>query len=256
MKRMVWFAAVLGACAKEVPIVEVAGECAAVFDAQVCTWSRMQGQKVIDVGALVPLASIENAPKEAAMTWPPVAAATLPLPTAVQQETGLTHLTVFWEPMGHPPGPYLTPHFDFHFYMVPPGEVAAIDCSDLTKPAALPAGYSLPDQELPPELAKMTGVNSLIGMCVPQMGMHSLLTTELESKDTFRGSLVVGYIRGKPIFVEPMLTRAMLMEQRSFELPVPSIPGASGRYPRTFHAEYDAQQRAYRFVWSGFAAAD
>lgn len=256
MKRLVVFATVLGACAKEVPIVEVQGECGTAFAAQVCTWARMQGEKVIDVGALVPLASIENAPKEAAMTWPPVSVATLALPGAVQQETGLTELTMFWEAMGHPPGPYLTPHFDFHFYMVPPADVAAIDCSDPAKPATLAAAYSLPDVPLPPEMATLTGVPSLVGLCVPTMGMHSLLTAELESKEPFHGSMVIGYYHGKPIFVEPMLTREMLLERRSFDLPVPRIPGASGRYPRTFHAEYDGQQKAYRFVWSGFAAAD
>jgi len=250
------FAAVLAACTKEVPIVEVKGECAVAYEAQVCTWAHLQGETVVDVGALVPLASIENAPKEAPMTWPPVPVASLVLPAAVQQETGLTQLTMFWESMGHPPGPYLTPHFDFHFYMVPPGELAAIDCTDLAKPAALAAGYSLPDVPLPPPMATMTGVNTLIGLCVPQMGMHSLLTSELDSKDPFRGSLVIGYYHSKPIFVEPMLTRAMLMEQRSFELPIPSIPGVSARYPRAFHAEYDSQQRAYRFVWSAFAAGD
>jgi len=105
--------AALGACApKEVPIVEHQGACTEVFQAQVCTWARMQGDSVIDIGALVPLAMVENAPKEGAMAWPPVPAANLTLPEAAQQATGLKHMTIFWESMGHPPGPYLTPHFD------------------------------------------------------------------------------------------------------------------------------------------------
>ena len=91
----------------------------------------------------------------------------------------------------------------------------------------------------------MAGVSTLIGLCVPHMGMHSLLTSELESKETFRGSMVVGYYHGKPVFVEPMVTRAMLMEKRSFDLPIPDIPGLSGAHPTKFHAEYDKQREAY-----------
>ncbi|MHC4709600.1 MAG: DUF5602 domain-containing protein, partial [Planctomycetota bacterium] len=153
----------------------------------------------------------------------------------------------------HPPGPYLTPHFDFHFYTIPPAERSAIDCTDETKPSVMPAGYSLPDVILPPPLAEMAGVSTLIGLCVQQMGMHSLLTSELESTDTFRGSMVIGYYHGTPIFIEPMLTRSLLLEKRSFDLPIPSIPGMTGAYPRAFRAEYDAQQQVYQFVFSDFA---
>jgi hypothetical protein len=64
--------------------------------------------------------------------------------------------------------------------------------------------------------------------------------------------MVVGYYRGKAIFIEPMLTRAMLLEKKSFDLPIPVIPGLEGTYPRVFHAEYDAQSNAYRFVFSDF----
>lgn len=250
---LVVLAAAMCACAKEVPLVEVQGECADAFQAQVCTWARMQGNTVLDIGADVPVASIENAPKDAEMAWPPVPVARVKLPEPAQHQTGLTQLMMFWESAGHPPGPYLTPHFDFHFYTVSPEEVSAIDCADASKPSVLPTAYSLPDVTLPPPMAKMFGVNTLIGLCVPRMGMHSLLTDELESANTFRGSMVIGYYHGKPIFVEPMLTRAMLTEKRSFELPIPSIPGMSGAYPRAFHANYDAQRQAYRFVFSSFA---
>ncbi len=246
-------AAALGACARETPVAEVKGDCAEAYQGQVCTWARTQGTAVVSVGASVPVSAIENAPKEGEMTWPPTPIAVLRLPESVQQRTGLTHLTMYWEPMGHPPGPYLTPHFDFHFYTIPPEERSAIDCADLSKPPALAAAYSLPDLTLPPPMAKMAGVSTLAGLCVPQMGMHSLLTAELESANVFRGSLVIGYYHGKPIFVEPMLSRALLLERRSFDLPIPDIPGMARAYPHTFHAEYDAQSQAYQFVFSDFA---
>lgn len=103
-------------------------------------------------------------------------------------------------------------------------------------------------------MAQMTGVETLVGLCVPKMGMHSLLTTEMESPDTFRGTMVVGYYRGKPIFIEPMITKAMLMEKKSFELAIPDVPGI-GAHPTKFRAEYDAAKASYRFAFSGFTSA-
>ena len=247
------FALGAGSCARDIPVVETKGECAQVYNAAVCLWSRMQGDRVVEVGADVPLAVVENAAADHEMSWPPVARAILPLAPAASKQTGLTHLTTYWEAEGHPPGPYLTPHFDFHFYTVPPAERTAMDCKDLSKPAALAAGYALPDVTLPPPMAAMTGVPTLIGLCVPQMGMHSLLASEMQSTALFRGTMVIGYYKGKSIFIEPMLTRAMLMEMKSFDLAIPSIPGMTGVYPHTFHATYDAQSKSYRFAFSGFA---
>jgi hypothetical protein len=180
-----------------------------------------------------------------------VPSAVLAVPAAAQQQTGLTHLTMYWEAMGHPPGPYLTPHFDFHFYTASPAERLAMDCTDVSKPATLPEGYALPDQDLPPDMAKMIGVGTLIGICVPQMGMHSLPAAEFESTGLFRGTMVIGYYSGKAIFVEPMITKAMLMEKAAFDLPIPSIPGMSGNYPHAFRADYDAEKQVYRFVFGG-----
>ena len=246
-------AGVLAACATEVPVVEVKGECADAYQARLCTWARMRGSTVLAVGLTVPLATIENAPDHQPMVWPPAITAALSMPESAHQQAGLTHLTVFWEFHGHPPGPYLTPHFDFHFFTIPRAERLAIDCTDKSKPSVMPAGYSLPDVTLPPPLAEMAGESTLIGLCVRQMGMHSLLTSELESTETFRGTMVIGYYHGAPIFIEPMLTRTLLLEKRSFDLPIPSIPGTTGAYPRAFRAEYDAQQQAYHFVFADFA---
>jgi hypothetical protein len=245
----------VGACAGEAPLVEVKGDCADAFKAQVCTWAKTQGKNVVEVGAVVPITSIENAPAVEPMVWPPAPVARLDLPEAVRQTGGLTEFTMYWEAGGHPPGPYMTPHFDFHFYTITPAERTAIDCSDNTKPATLPAAYGIVDVPLPPDMAKMMGVSTLVGLCVPQMGMHTLLAAEMESKDPFHGSMVIGYYHGKPIFIEPMLTKTMLMEKKSFDLPIPAIPGLAGAHPTKFHAEYDAAQQSYRFIFSAFTPA-
>ena len=251
----VLLAVAVGACTGEQPLVEVKGACADVFKAQVCTWATTKGQNLVEAGAVVPLASIENAPADQPMVWPPAAAAVIDMPEPVRQQGGLTQLTMFWEAVGHPPGAFMTPHFDFHFYTVAASERAAMDCQDLSKPATLPAAYDLPDIQLPPEMARMMGVPALIGLCVPQMGMHALLTSEIERKDAMSGSMVIGYYKGRPIFIEPMLSKAMLMRKQSFDLPIPDVPGLAGAHPTKFHAGYDATQQAYRFTFSGFTPA-
>lgn len=240
---------------REAPIVEVPGACADVYGAQLCTWAQMKGDSVLAVGADVPLASIANAPQDMDMSGPPRAIAELAIPEAAQAGSGTTHLTMYWEAHGHPPGAFMTPHFDFHFYTVPVAERQAIDCVDRTKPAELPSGYALPDFPVPPELKAMFGADTLIGICVPGMGMHSLLETDLTSAGPLTGSMVLGYIHGKLIFVEPMIAKDYLMAKKSFDLPIPSIPGATGVHPQTFRAEWDEAKQSYRFMFGVGAPA-
>jgi hypothetical protein len=77
---------------------------------------------------------------------------------------------MYWEAGGHPPGTFLTPHFDFHFYAIGSAERSAIDCVDLSKPAELPAGYAFSDIQLPPPIP----------------------ATELASTEQFHAWMVVG----------------------------------------------------------------
>lgn len=225
----------------------VQGECAAAYGADVCTWATLDGEDtVIEYGATVPLAGIEGAPSDMEMAWPPVATAIVGMPAEVVAATGIDHLTVYWEPHGHPPGAYLTPHFDFHFYNVSTGTRQAIDCADPTKPTAIPAGYAMVDMEIP-------DLGTLVGLCVPEMGMHALLESELESDEVFGGTMVIGYYHGAPLFFEPMISSDLLTRRQSFDLPMPAMTGLPEgvRYPQRFRAEYDATTDAYRFVFSG-----
>jgi hypothetical protein len=223
----------------------VQGECKPFNGVEVCTWARMSGNTVLAFGATIPLKAVEGAPAEMPMAWPPKADAVIMLPAAVDSAVGFSNMNIFWEPHGHPPGPYLTPHFDFHFNNISAADVARIDCADSTKPAALPAAYELPDVTIP-------GVGTLLGLCVPTMGMHALPGAELHSTELFQKTMIVGYYHKIPIFVEPMITRATLMERRTFGIDVPSVPGepANVKMPTAFQAKYDSTAQAYRFEFS------
>lgn len=158
------------------------------------------------LGATIPIATIEGAPADAEMAWPPVASGILMLPKEAQTATGMTHLTIYWEPQGHPPAAVMTPHFDFHFYDISPERRVAIDCANVNKPAALPAGFILPDEEMP-------GIGMLVGICVPEMGMHSLLQSAYNDTTLFDATMVVGYYGGSAIFSELMIGRAYLLKK-------------------------------------------
>ena len=223
----------------------VQGECRQVNGADVCAWHTMQGDRVTAFGATIPVKVAENAPADMPMVWPPKADATIPLGDMVKTATGFDNITVFWEPHGHPPGPYLTPHFDVHFNTE---DVSKIDCADSTKPAAVPVGFELPDVPIPQ-------LGTLVGLCVPGMGMHSLLSSELRSTDLFRQTMIVGFYHKRPIFVEPMITKATLMDRKSFSIDIPAVPGTSPaqHYPTKFTAVYDSTAQTYRFTFSEFA---
>ncbi len=238
--------ALLTACNTRAPVTELSGPCLDLFGGTACTWAQVERDRVVALGATIPLSSIEAAPADAEMTWPPTASGQLMLPDAAQRATGMTHLTIFWEPHGHPPGAFLTPHFDFHFYGISPERRLAIDCTDVSKPTSLPAGYNLPDVELP-------NLGTLIGLCVPGMGMHSLLESAYSATTMFDATMVVGFYRGAVIFTEPMVARAYLLKKQDFTLPMPALPRTDGvHYPTEFRAVYDAAAQAYRFVFTGF----
>jgi hypothetical protein len=236
------------ACGEPAPNVTVVdGPCEDVYGADICTWAMLEGERVVEVGARIPLASVENAPAEQEMVWPPPDVANIPLPEVAQERLGIHYVKINWEAHGHPPGPYLLPHFDFHFYVIPRVEGDAMDCSDLSKPTELPVGYDLPDVEVP-------GVGNLVGLCVEKMGMHALLESELAGEQPFSGTLVVGYYAGKPIFFEPMITRELLLRQETFPLEFPVIPGVDPgvTLPTQFEARYDESMSEYQFAFSGF----
>ncbi len=220
-----------------------AENCGTAFGTKICTSYQLKAGKVMSFSMHVPVALIEQAPASAPMDWPPKADAAIPFADTVKSQTGFIFSNIYWNPMGHPPAAYATPHFDFHFYFVPQDQVQAFDCKDSTKPAALPANYAMPDVDVP-------GLGTLTGICIPLMGMHAIPATDLTTK-AWGGSMMVGYYSGKPIFIEPMITKAMLMKRVSFSLPIPEIePTPNVRYPENFEAIYDAKTDSYDFKFN------
>ncbi len=221
--------------------------CAPVLGSEVCTWVVMEGDAVVELGATIPMTLVDAVPADAEMTWPPQSLAAIALPTEARSALGIDYMGINWEAHGHPPASFMAQHFDFHFYSLSPEEVRAIDCSDESKPSRLPGGYALPDIDVP-------GMGVLVGLCVPQMGMHAMPEPDVSATNPFEASMMVGYYRGEPMFFEPMVSRALLLKRSDFTLPMPAVEGlpAGVTYPTEFHAEYEAASAQYRLVFSGF----
>jgi hypothetical protein len=221
-----------------------AGPCGSVYDVKVCTSYRTRSGKVTEFSLSVPVAAIEQAPAQVPMVWPPKADANVRFAPVVEEQTGFTFANIYWEAGGHPPAAYMVPHFDFHFYFVPEQNVQEIDCKDTSKPRTLPARYTLPDVNAPQ-------LGELVGLCVPAMGMHAVPDADLNARGPWEASLLVGYYGGKPMFIEPMVTRALLLRKHSFSLAVPEIERTPHvRYPRRFRAVYLPKSKTYDFTFS------
>lgn len=226
-------------------VQQIKGACQSVFEGEVCTWAEVEGDQLLAFGATVPDSTINNAPLDAEMVMPPITYARIKMPSIVKKATGIDNLGINWEAQGHPPATFLTPHFDFHFYTIGGDEVMAIDCSDTRKPDELPAGYVLPDMETPDG-------GTMVGVCVPQMGMHALVEEEMNAPGVFEATMVVGYYSQDLIFLEPMIARDKLLSHENFSIAVPPVSGrAEGlTWPAGFTARYDQKAGAYQFNFS------
>jgi hypothetical protein len=145
----------------------------------------------------------------------------LPLHPLAKSLTPFDHIEVDWNPTGHPPvGIYDKPHFDFHFYMVPEGEVKA--ATDPAKLAAYPTADYLPLKYIAPAPP------------VPQMGQHFLDATSPElNGQPFTQTFIYGTYDSKVTFYEPMITLNFLKSATTFERPIPqpSKFRKAGLYP-------------------------
>jgi len=243
------------------PIKLVFGDPDVVDGNLVVSWARVhEDHGVKEVGVTIPVAVFDDMPVDG--DGPAGAIASLAFPRLVQEQTFFNHFELQSEPEGHvaPPGSVnpdrnRVPHFDFHFYGVSEDVVWDIP---LVRPPSL-ALPSIPAARLP-EGYTQPGFSQL------QMGRHSSPLWSLLDPDPLSTIMIVGFppaVEGLPDptqmhFLEPMASRAFLLERDDFELPVP-MPAEFGRemrYPTKFVAEYDADLDAYHFVFSEFVEVE
>lgn len=233
----------------------VEGAQVALFGAQISSWAKLDAEgQVVEAGVTLPLSMLENAPAEHHRDTPS-ADVRIDFPAVVRDTTFLDHAGFFWEAQGHfPDQRYGVPHWDFHFFSVSANDADAIDCRDLSQVA--------PEEVAPGWLPPVPPGAPAIDFCVPAMGFHSLPTSEFQASGEIRPQpfdmvMIGGYYAGSFVFVEPMVTQAVMLQRESFGLPMPVPPGVGeGTYPTAFEAIYDPAIDAYHLVFRDFANID
>jgi hypothetical protein len=174
----------------------------------------------------------------------------LSLPAEVVEQTLFDHIQIDFMNEGHTPGPFLVPHFDFHFYTVTSDEILAVDCVDEPMPdeSRMPAPYIIPDTAIDPT-----------GTCVPAMGVHAINPTspELapESTTAFTEHFILGYHNGEMTFIEPMIAQSVLAAgtELSGDVPRPATYGKTTLYPATWSLALSADGTEYEVSFSDFS---
>ncbi len=178
-----------------------------------------------------------------------------------------------WNPGGHePPGIYDTPHFDFHFYTVPPAERAAIVPSD---PRFQEKADRLPPEHERPASYVVAAPPGAPAPGVPLMGVHwvDVGSPELqgmfgkpEAYRPFTRTFIYGSWDGRFHFVEPMITRAHLLARKAAEnpaerdeviaVPTPSSYSEPGYYPGAYRITWDDEAKEYRVALTKLVRRD
>lgn len=168
----------------------------------------------------------------------------LALPTgAAAGQLPFDHISLGWNPSGHDPLPiYQAPHFDVHFYLQSMAAQHTITLDDPKGdifPAAgrLPAGY-------------VTAPNSAPARTIPMMGRHWVDPTspEYAPGGAFTHTFIYGSYDGRVTFMEPMLTKALLVPGVGVEQAIkqPTVYETAGKYfPTKYAIRYDAGTREY-----------
>jgi hypothetical protein len=141
------------------------------------------------------------------------------------------HVGLDWNPQGHEPAAiYGVPHFDFHFYTVTSAEQMQI--------AGGPDNTPVPAANIPTDYASQV-------ISVPMMGVHWADTLAAEFHGSaFDKTFIYGFYQSKMVFVEPMVTRAMLVSHPDVIVPVkqPQSFQQSGFYPDQYSVRYICKQ--------------
>ncbi len=186
---------------------------------------------------------------ETALTGLPAAPATgtmydLALPGgSATTQMPFDHISFGWNPNGHDPIPiYGVPHFDAHFYLQSLAAQHTITLDDpkgdiFPTPNRLPAGYITPPNVVPDRT-------------VPMMGRHWVDPTspEYTPGTAFTHTFVYGTYDGHVTFIEPMLTKALLVASVNVakSIPQPTVYEVTGKYfPSTYTIRYDATTKEY-----------
>ena len=215
-------------------IDEAKGESVAVGNGTARTVVIGAGTRPVTIGVQLTMAALDGLPT--AMTeW------MLPLPTEIST-TPWDHVALDWNPQGHEPAAiYGVPHFDFHFYAIASAEQMQI--------AGGPDNTPVPAEDIPQDYASQV-------VSVPMMGVHWADTLAAEFHGSpFDKTFIYGFYHGDMVFVEPMVTRALLMSHPDVMASIkqPDAFQTPGFYPGQYSVRYDPESETVRVTLEALA---
>lgn len=157
----------------------------------------------------------------------------------VQASTVFDHLVADWNPHGHEPGPYLSAHFDMHFYLLSLAERLQITADDPLSVAPLPSGY-LPDDYIGPLGPEPEMGGHCVDITSPELGVFA-------PPVPFTHTFIYGAYNSKVAFYEPMITLDYLANSAggSFNIKQPANFSKPGYYPTKYSISQDAGGKRY-----------
>lgn len=185
---------------------------------------------------------------EAALTGLPTTGTVFLLPLPAGATTApYKHVTLNWNPTGHPPaGVFTVPHFDAHFYTITEAERAAILPSDpdfATKAARSPIAEFVASGYVRDPGA------------IPNMGTHWTDPSSPEfNGQPFTRTFVYGSWDGAFTFYEPMFTKAFLDTKPAVaaaSIKLPSKYAVPGLYPTAYKVGFDESSKEFVIALSG-----
>lgn len=166
------------------------------------------------------------------------------LPDIAKAKTPYNHIGLDWNPMGHPPAFYQTPHFDAHFYMITPDVQQQIG-NEMTDPKI----------NIAPEAKYLPADYIDAQVNVPQMGKHwfDKFSPELNGGE-FTQTFIYGTYDGQVAFLEPMFTLAYLSSRPNDTFPIKQ-PAEFARkglyYPTTYTIRHNPRTDGYTISLDG-----
>lgn len=175
-------------------------------------------------GALIGLPGHEHE-GEAHPNW------NIPLHQKAKDVTAFDHVELNWNPAGHEPLIFGTPHFDLHFYLISEAERLAIDAAD-------------PEMEiLPPPNQRPAGYIPTPGG-IAAMGKHWIAPPIIPP---FAREMIWGSYNGTMTFIEPMVTLSYLQSGAAWSQTFgqPSVFPKPGNYPTKYNVYKNDKDNHY-----------
>lgn len=188
----------------------------------------------------------------------------------IKDATGLDHISIDFNPCGHPPMDVFTiPHYDLHLYKVSPEFRTCMTCDKIPgAPVCDPGGQSTSNGKAflnvgtivaGPDAGKISnfpdGFEFGVADMVPLMGTHSWDVSQapINGNSWVEPVWVMGTYDGNVADVEPMIPLSFMTgnDDKSYEETLTYVGQTMNELPNKYHVSYDSESGFVTFSMEG-----